>query len=402
MCVSCLVVSNSLRPHGLQPTRLLHPWDCPGKSTGVGCYCLLPPSTLSMYNARSTPGCTFQPSPCCTSEEAKHRQLCGLLKATQLGSWPGWVSSPGSQASESVPLKGQTTKHSPGTHLWERQIFIQCLIISDLRLLPGDSAGSSAWLPVAWATRPGFHCMCRPSPFLPCQKGRKCVPCVFFLLTFLSSKFVGLVSQSPDSDILMLALISKSKSDNILLEMHNFSERKHLTICIVNVPKRPLANKNDNKARWGFQIISAATIRHFSKCVHSCAVLSHSVVSHSLRLHELEPARLLCPWILQARILEWIAMHSSRGSSQPRDWTKVSCIAGRFFNCLCHQGSWRIVEWVAYPFSRGSSWPRNWTGVSCTEGRFSTSWASREPCMDSYSVSNPLTIHWLRLYMLNL
>ena len=34
-------VSNSLRPHGLQPTRLLCPWDFPGKSTGVGCYCLL-------------------------------------------------------------------------------------------------------------------------------------------------------------------------------------------------------------------------------------------------------------------------------------------------------------------------------------------------------------------------
>ena len=30
------VVSDSLRPHGLQPTRLLHPWDFPGKSTGVG------------------------------------------------------------------------------------------------------------------------------------------------------------------------------------------------------------------------------------------------------------------------------------------------------------------------------------------------------------------------------
>ena len=27
--------------HGLQPTRLLHPWDFPGKSTGVGCHCLL-------------------------------------------------------------------------------------------------------------------------------------------------------------------------------------------------------------------------------------------------------------------------------------------------------------------------------------------------------------------------
>ena len=37
------VVSESSRPHGLQPTRLLHPWDFPGKSTGVGCHCLLHP-----------------------------------------------------------------------------------------------------------------------------------------------------------------------------------------------------------------------------------------------------------------------------------------------------------------------------------------------------------------------
>ena len=35
------VVSDSLRPHGLQPTRLLRPWDFPGQSTGVGCHCLL-------------------------------------------------------------------------------------------------------------------------------------------------------------------------------------------------------------------------------------------------------------------------------------------------------------------------------------------------------------------------
>ena len=38
---SCSVVSDSLRPHGLQPTRLFRPWDFPGKSTGVGCHCLL-------------------------------------------------------------------------------------------------------------------------------------------------------------------------------------------------------------------------------------------------------------------------------------------------------------------------------------------------------------------------
>ena len=35
------VESNSWWPHGQQPTRLLHPWDFLGKSTGVGCHCLL-------------------------------------------------------------------------------------------------------------------------------------------------------------------------------------------------------------------------------------------------------------------------------------------------------------------------------------------------------------------------
>ena len=44
-----------------------------------------------------------------------------------------------------------------------------------------------------------------------------------------------------------------------------------------------------------------------------------------------EPTRLFRPWILQARILEWVAMPFSRGSSWLRDWTWVSWIAGRVF-----------------------------------------------------------------------
>ena len=44
------VMSDSQRPHGLQPTRLLHPWDFPGKSTGVGCHCLLWNKTLAHNN----------------------------------------------------------------------------------------------------------------------------------------------------------------------------------------------------------------------------------------------------------------------------------------------------------------------------------------------------------------
>ena len=42
-CCCCVtsVVSDSVRPHRRQPTRLPHPWDSPGKNTGVGCHFLL-------------------------------------------------------------------------------------------------------------------------------------------------------------------------------------------------------------------------------------------------------------------------------------------------------------------------------------------------------------------------
>ena len=39
---------------------------------------------------------------------------------------------------------------------------------------------------------------------------------------------------------------------------------------------------------------------------------------------------------------------------------------------LSHQGSPRILQWVANSFSSGSSWPRNWTGVTCFAGRLFT------------------------------
>ena len=38
-----------------------------------------------------------------------------------------------------------------------------------------------------------------------------------------------------------------------------------------------------------------------------------------------------------------------------------------------------ILEWVAFPFSRGSSQPRSWTGVSCTAGGFFTNELSGKP-----------------------
>ena len=67
--------------------------------------------------------------------------------------------------------------------------------------------------------------------------------------------------------------------------------------------------------------------------------------------------------ILQARILEWVAMPSSRGLLNPG---LLHCRWNLYH--LSHQGSYPIR--VAYPFSNGSSWPRNWAVVFCTAGRF--------------------------------
>ena len=72
--------------------------------------------------------------------------------------------------------------------------------------------------------------------------------------------------------------------------------------------------------------------------------------------------------ILQARVLEWGAVSSSRGSSQPRDHMSDSL---RAMDCNPPGSSVhgilqaRILEWVAFPFSRGSSQFR--IGASCRQ-----------------------------------
>ena len=68
----------------------------------------------------------------------------------------------------------------------------------------------------------------------------------------------------------------------------------------------------------------------------SCSVVSHSLRTRGLYSHG----------ILQARILEWAAFPFSRGSSQPRDQTQVSRIAGRFFT------NWAIREAPAFTSSQ--------------------------------------------------
>ena len=50
--------------------------------------------------------------------------------------------------------------------------------------------------------------------------------------------------------------------------------------------------------------------------------------------------------ILQARILEWVAISFSRGSSWPRDQTQVSCTGRQILYCLSHQGSPLLLIWT--------------------------------------------------------
>ena len=83
------------------------------------------------------------------------------------------------------------------------------------------------------------------------------------------------------------------------------------------------------RGKWGSprKILTLGKQRGFR--LHKC-VLSHSVMSDSLWPHGLQPTRLLCPWDSPGKNT-WVAISFSRGSSWSRDWTCISCTAGRFF-----------------------------------------------------------------------
>ena len=74
----------------------------------------------------------------------------------------------------------------------------------------------------------------------------------------------------------------------------------------------------------------------------SCCLLSSEVTVSQLCLILCDPKDCIVSGILQAKILQWVAFPFSRGSSQPRDWTQVSRIAGRFFT------SWATREAPEY------------------------------------------------------
>ena len=124
----------------------------------------------------------------------------------------------------------------------------------------------------------------------------------------------------------------------------------------------------------------------FLTCTTCCAVscLVAQWCPTLWALHELWPARLLCPWGF-SRKESW----SGSPCPPPVDFPNPGLLhSRRILYHLSYQGSPRILEWVAYPFSRRTSQSRNHTGVSWISGSLLTSWATWEA---QYALYLPLT-----------
>ena len=95
LLLSRSVVSDSVRPHRWQPARLPHPWDSPGKNTGVGCHFLLQCMKLKSESevAQSCPTLS-DPMDCSAPGSSVH----GVFQARVLewgaitGYWKFWLS----------------------------------------------------------------------------------------------------------------------------------------------------------------------------------------------------------------------------------------------------------------------------------------------------------------------
>ena len=62
--------------------------------------------------------------------------------------------------------------------------------------------------------------------------------------------------------------------------------------------------------------------------------------------------------IFQARVLEWVAISFTRGSSPPRDWTWVSCMAGRFFTNWATRKAQKIEYNYTFKKKKKKEYPR--------------------------------------------
>ena len=100
--------------------------------------------------------------------------------------------------------------------------------------------------------------------------------------------------------------------------------------------------------------------------------------SRSVKSNSLGPHGLYSPWNSPGQNTGVGSLSLLQGIFPTQGSSPGLLYCRRILYQLSHKGSPRILEWVACPFSSGSSWPRNCTRVSCIAGRFFTNWAIRE------------------------
>ena len=104
--------------------------------------------------------------------------------------------------------------------------------------------------------------------------------------------------------------------------------------------------------------------------------------------------------ILQARILEWVAISSFRGSSRPRDWTCISCIAGGFFTA-CAIGKVHLINFSSVQFLR-CVWlfATPWTAAYQASLSITNSWSPPKPMSIELVMPSNHLIPWCPLLLL--
>ena len=139
---------------------------------------------------------------------------------------------------------------------------------------------------------------------------------------------------------------------------------------------------------------------------HACSVMSDSMDSYAARS---SPPGSSVLWISQARILEWVAISSSRGSSRLRDQThlSVSCIGRRilyhwatrkahssrlwttyFCRMSLHQSLWEVLSWLNTGYASSVEWSEKWYHVLTASHRVA----------DDFTLSLVI-LTWLRWYL---
>ena len=102
---------------------------------------------------------------------------------------------------------------------------------------------------------------------------------------------------------------------------------EHMPWFSNSLPPNPLPSYHNTLATHIYLIRSWSS----PKVQLTCRKLSNYVLSYSCAVCVSSLPDFSAHGIFQARILEWVAISFSRRSSQPRDWTRVSCIVGRCF-----------------------------------------------------------------------